>query len=190
MHYADPHAPYHAHGTAEAYATIRYRGEQLDVVSTPEFAHWERTLVVPPGESAIEVESKTNFRLRDASCMGPPTASGRSTSKRAGLFVSGTRLRAVIKNVGTEPVQVELAMWLTDLPDTAESHRRYDLEIEHVDRAIGALFGELRRRGLFRDSMIGIHFRSRRGTWRSRSGRPRQEPVRRAGARPADDQAA
>jgi uncharacterized sulfatase len=47
------------------------------------------------------------------------------------------------------PIEAEVEVFLHDVPDLAESRQRYRLEVEAVDRAIGALVGALERNGQY-----------------------------------------
>ena len=153
VHYSDPHAPFRAHGSVDVEASISIRGELLETVPTPEVINWQRSVSLPPGESEIEIASDYEFSMRYMSCRGPD---GELTIRyeESEPLVASKRLRAVVENPGTQPIEGKFEIWLVDVPDPSEQHRRYDLEVEHVDGVVGALFDEFERLGCYDDAMI------------------------------------
>ena len=152
-HYSDPHTPFRAHGLVETEARISLGGELKDTVSPPEVVNWQREYTLPPGASVLEVESEADFSMRYLRCTGP--AGDLTLSYEEGEPLAACkRLRAVIDNPSSEPLRVELEMWLADVPSPDEHPLRYDREVEHVDGAVGALFDELKRLDLFDDALI------------------------------------
>jgi len=153
VHYSDPHAPFRAHGSVEAEASISIRGELLESVATPEVVNWQRSIRLPPGESELVIASEVDFSMRYLRCTGPD---GELTIRyeESEPIVAGKRLRAVVVNPGTEPIDGEFEIWLADVPDHSEHSLRYDLEVEHVDGVIGDLFDELERLGCYDDALI------------------------------------
>jgi arylsulfatase A-like enzyme len=62
--------------------------------------------------------------------------------------------RAVFENPGSEAIEAELGLWLSDVPPPSDLPHRYDLEVEYVDGVFGSFIDELKRIGRFEDSLI------------------------------------
>ncbi len=153
LHYADPHEPYRAHGSAEAHATISLGGEPEETVLTPEVVYWKREVSIPPGESALDIDGDDEFIVRLLACEGPEGELPIRLEQGA-LFSAGKKFRAVIENTGSEAIEVEWSLWLIDAPASAAKRQRYNYEVEHVDQALGAVFDDLKELGRFEETLI------------------------------------
>jgi len=154
-HYSDPHAPYSAHGTVERRVDIAFGGEVLDRVLSSELTIWRRLVDLRPGENTIRLTSDHAFDVRRARCLGgeelPVAVEGRDGDAGGGSCTEAT-LR--IDNDTPEPIRRELLIWVSDHLDRDEIVDRYALEVAYVDRYVGELVDELRREGLYDDSLV------------------------------------
>ena len=149
-HFSDPHEPYNCQGTAGHTAHVWINGEPAGSATTSEMSWWKRTLDLSPGEHTIRFTSHFPFKAREvkASSMG---ASLPLKFEEGAPLRANTELSFTFSATG-EPV--ELSVWLNDAPELDEIRRRYDLEVEAVDRAIGDLMRDLERRGVADETLV------------------------------------
>lgn len=152
-HYAEPHEPYDAHGTTRATAGVWLDGERLDEIVTTETRFWRRTVTLAPGEHEVVVASDERFKLRKLRLVDERGALPPRWTEGAPL-VATQRARALFELQADEPAEAVLEVWLQDVPPHTELARRYALEVEAADRAVGALLDGLRERGLYDRSLI------------------------------------
>ncbi len=150
-HYADPHAPYRAHGTSELPADVLLNGEAVGGVDNlAGFAPFEATLTLAPGENRLVVRSSTPFTVKYVSVDGP---SGRLPVEFDDIHLV-QESEVLIDNAATQPVDVAVELWAWDTPEPDEARRRYALEVGFLDGYVGGLIDELKRRGLYEDTLI------------------------------------
>lgn len=147
-HYSDPHQPYNAHGTRNARATISIDGVAVDTVEIADMLWWTRTLELEPGEHELAIDSDVAFFVRSLRAH----SAGRPLDAGVGEPVARRAHRASLTHESAGPL--ELTLWLHDAPDLEEIRRRYRLEAEAADRAIGELIADLRAAGRYDESLI------------------------------------
>lgn len=154
-HFADPHEPYEAHGTAHRSVQIELDGLPLDEVSTSDSSEWRREVVLGPGAHRLVVAGSEPFRLRSfAAFAGEQPISHRWLEGEAMQPTRQVHLELRVPSGG--PHRVRLEGWLCDVPTLAEIRERYRLEVESADRAVGRLLDALRRRGLFENALVVV----------------------------------
>lgn len=150
-HYCDPHEPYDAHGTRSAVARVRCGDEALGEVQLSQFNDWAAKCRFAPGTTELVFESDVPMVVKGVKVEGD----GLSTSPGEGkLREPVKRFSLNVHNAESEAVRGTAIAWINDWIDVAETRRRYDLEVEHVDDYVGALLDELRDAGLYEDSLI------------------------------------
>lgn len=157
-HFADPHEPYDAHGTALSTMDVFMNGALLDTVVTSDMNQWSREVVIPGGRTVFEFqvneETTRQHFVRRFECQ----VGGRALPLEWELGKPMERLskaRVAIERGADPETNATLRFWANDLPESnVELHRRYGLEVAYVDRQIGELLAELERRELYRDSLI------------------------------------
>ncbi|MCP3919522.1 MAG: sulfatase-like hydrolase/transferase [bacterium] len=148
-HYSDPHQPYNAHGTRNVPARIELDGEPLATIDVADMQWWEHTVTVSAGEHELTVDADKSVYVRRV----------RATAGRDRLeiqFEDGARneARRSHRVRFTAEGTVDLSVWLHDAPEPEEIRRRYQLEVEAADRAIGELLTTLRNTGRYAESLI------------------------------------
>ena len=155
-HYSDPHEPYNAHGTTQSEAEIYLDGEFLDRVSTSEMSFWHRSLALEAGKHVFEVRSTSKFKIRQFQVFsddGPRRWQG--LEWEIGKRVSPVKnARLVLTQPGDGPAVRDLRLWINDVPDHDAIRARYAREVSYVDRWIGELVDDLKRRGIYDDALV------------------------------------
>jgi arylsulfatase A-like enzyme len=152
VHYSDPHEPYTAHGTVVAEARVELDGSPLAVLATSELGFFATEVELAAGEHELRLQSAVPFRLRAGQLQRVgseilPTwspADPREETELVGRF----------QVPATDAGSWTLRLWIHDAPGLEEIQRRYALEVESVDRAVGELLDGLRERGLYDSSLI------------------------------------
>ena len=153
VHYSDPHEPYTAHGTVSAEAHVELDGIPLATVPLSELGFSSVEVELAAGEHELRLYSEDPFRLRTGSLRRVqneilPTWSPADQREVTTEVVGRFRVPAVDAGAWT------LRLWIHDAPELPEIRRRYALEVEAVDRAVGELLDGLRERGLYESSLI------------------------------------
>ncbi len=151
-HFSDPHEPYNAHGLVDRRAVVELDGAQIAEIPTSTFTPMQIELELPPRMARLTVRSDTLFTVRRLDLHGaeganPPLASPQSRSRQA-LFYA-----ASIGAAGDREATLTIAL-SDNHGDLRRINRRYDREVEFVDRHVGALLDTLRARGLYDDALI------------------------------------
>jgi arylsulfatase A-like enzyme len=143
VHYADPREPYAAHGTAGAKAALALDGRTLDTLPLCEDDAWQGEAVLSPGRHKLTLASDTPFRLDAFACR---TASDPiEPSIRPPDAPEGARSMTIaLENRESKPLKVQIETRLHDVVTDREARRRYGLEVESADRALGTLLAALR----------------------------------------------
>jgi arylsulfatase A-like enzyme len=155
-HFADPHEPYNAHGATVREAAVTKDGKLLERFVISDTNRREHEIELGPGRTVFEftpVEPLKRFRVRRFECIegGKPLP----VQWEAARQMQGTPLARLVVDRGEEPAATcTVCFWLNDEVPNDEVRRRYAAEVAYVDRAIGQLFAELERLGLYRDSLI------------------------------------
>jgi arylsulfatase A-like enzyme len=150
-HFADPHQPYTAHGTASLPAEVLLGGDRVgSVPNLAGFAPFREMLTLQPGDNALRVRADVPFTLR---YVGAEHA-GEPLEVRYETHVGGVEREAVLVNPTGAPIDATVEAWAWDDVDPEEARRRYRLEVEYLDRYVGELLDDLRARGLYDDALI------------------------------------
>lgn len=150
---SEPHEPYAAHGGVQVPATILRDGKELETLSVAEGCLWRCQAILAPGKTRFCVRSDVPLRVRR---FGASSKQGEIHA----LFERGTPDEAArefviaFENPGTEALACDVEGWIHDAPGQAESRRRYRMEVEAVDRAVGEILGRLRAKGLYDDALV------------------------------------
>ncbi len=143
VHFSDPQEPYEAYETADAKALISFDGSLVETVPISNTSHWHHQFDLTPGKHRVSFKSDAQLYVRDFECHseGEPVA----TSFLHGTPTDASRIVVVsMENNTTESIRCLLSARIHDAPSLAQIRERYRLEVEHVDRAIGALIEELK----------------------------------------------
>lgn len=150
--FADPHEPYDANDSINHKANVLWRGELLETVLTSKTSFIEHTMQVPPGAHMFDIVSETPFRMREYASDAPNRVTVRP--RPSDLDNDDGDIAIMIDNSTQEFQEVTISAWLHDLPNLSESRARYRHEVEAVDAAIGKLVAELKRRGVYDNTLI------------------------------------
>ncbi|MEM7309220.1 MAG: sulfatase [Planctomycetota bacterium] len=150
LHYSDPHEPYHAYGTAGTPGELVLNDEVIgrqENIAEPETIATRATLA--PGANRLEFRTAGEVVPRVVSVVGPTG----ELELAFGRADDGQAFGTVMNDTGAA-LEVDVTFYGHELPDEAESRRRYVLEIEHLDRWLGSVCDELSRLGLYEESLI------------------------------------
>jgi arylsulfatase len=163
-HFSDPHEPYDRRDTTvePAYeAVLALDGVELTTVTTSAATYWTGNHELAPGLHRFEVRSSqpTNIRTINIVANGslvPLKETDGDTGEPVELFRGRpTRhARFEFENRSEEAVNFKIDAWLSDFPSWEDVPQRYLGEVEFVDRYVGELVAELKRRGLYDDSIL------------------------------------
>lgn len=152
-HFTDTVGPYAGLESEKREARILLDDRELAKVTTSEPSRWEQRAVLTPGDHVLELTSEAGIRVRDFRV----DHRGRALpyELRAGDFDGASqRILVVIVNTTDAPIEVRLGAWLMDAPSLAELRARYRREVETVDRAVGQIVQQLKRRGLYENTVL------------------------------------
>jgi arylsulfatase A-like enzyme len=155
-HFADPHEPYNAHGRIVREVEVSKDGATLERFVISDTNRREHELVLGPGRSVFEftpVAPTRRFRVRRFECLegGKPLP----VEWEAGQKMQAVeRTRLVVERGERASAPCIVRFWLNDEVPLDELRERYAAEVAYVDRAVGELFAELERLGLYRESLI------------------------------------
>jgi arylsulfatase A-like enzyme len=150
-HYADPVEPFAAHGTSQAKADVLVNGEPKGAVMVAEDGCWEGDLVLKPGRNRVKFRADAPIELHGFRCdaeFHPIEPTIRPAGDKAKEIV------VELKNDGDDDLAVSIRARVNDVPERTEQRRRYFLEVEAVDRAMGALLEQLHARNEFDNTLI------------------------------------
>lgn len=151
-HFAEPHEPYDAHGLVDRWAELRVDGRTVARVPTSTYTPTATELELPPRPAELLFSSADSFRIRAlaiAGLDGPPPALTPAEPPRG----AADTFRVEVGADGARRIRVEFA--LTDrIKYRASVRERYAREVAAVDARVGTLLDDLRRRGLYEESLI------------------------------------
>jgi hypothetical protein len=151
--FCEPHQPYDSHGTATVEAEVVLDARVLQRIPIADSDWWQSDLVLPPGSHDLTIRAEVPFQLR--SFRFEPAGRVVPTSyDRADLGEQRRQVSITIENPTARPTPAKISLWIHDSPTFDEIARRYRLEVEAADAAIGAVLAELDRRGLYDSSLI------------------------------------
>jgi arylsulfatase A-like enzyme len=151
--YSEPHAPYEAYGSDKNTARVLLDGRPLDTVGISDTQWWKKGFALEPGRHHVTIVSDAEFCVRELACAGPDGDLPPRLEEGA-LMTSTKSLVLALENPSSTPMSCVLRGWIHDVPDLGRARNRYKLEIEHLDRAIGALLDDLRAHNLYDDTCI------------------------------------
>jgi arylsulfatase A-like enzyme len=99
------------------------------------------------------VRSKVEIEVRRMTC-GLGAGRDRLRWGEGKLRTPARQLVLLLENPGTQTASCQLDAWIHDVPDLTQTRARYKLEVEAVDRALGSLVAELRRRDVYDNTVI------------------------------------
>jgi len=155
-HYSDPSEPFAAHDTVRAAADVLLNGDSIGTVRIAEDGLWEADVILRPGRNRIAFQAKTPIQLHDFTCESrfqaldatiQPTLDGDTTTRTREIVVE-------LVHDGDKELPVFVHARVNDTPTRTEQRRRYFLEVESADRAVGVLLDRLRERGEYDDTLI------------------------------------
>jgi arylsulfatase A-like enzyme len=153
VHYSDPHEPYTAHGTVTTEARVELDGSPLATIRTSELRFFSAEVELAAGEHELRLHADDAFRLRACRLHSGenevlPTWSATDPRANTNELVGHWAVPTSGAGIWT------LRLWIQDAPDLEEIRRRYALEVQAVDRAVGELLDGLRQRGLYDSALI------------------------------------
>jgi arylsulfatase A-like enzyme len=151
--YSDPHEPYEAHGTVKNLAHLSLGGKPLDSLNASDTEWWKKDIALAPGVNRLDVRSNAEFKIRRFECHGPE---GEIPYRfEQGNLMEGAKVATIVlENTTSHPLACTLEAWVHDVPSIEEARRRYKLEVESVDKAIGALLDDLRAKHQYDNTCI------------------------------------
>lgn len=151
-HFSEPHEPYDAHGLTDTHAEIRLDGHVIARVPTCDYTPTALELQLPPRPAVLRFGSSAPFYVRALEIAGldaaPPVLDPAEPPLAEML-----EYKATIGPEGARRVRLEFAL-NEQVPRLGDIRARYALEVQAVDRRVGALLDELRQRGLYDDALI------------------------------------
>lgn len=151
--FADLQEPYGDGGVDEHSARALLDDRVVDELVISQNNFWSYQLQLTPGEHLFELSADVGIRVRQFELRGP--GGELPYELRVGAFDgSAQRIVMVLTNPTDAPLAVELDAWIHDAPDLQELRQRYQHQIELVDQAIGELVADLKRRGLYEDTVL------------------------------------
>jgi arylsulfatase A-like enzyme len=151
--YSDPHEPYEAHGTENNVARVTLQGKPLESIKISDTQWWKKEITLEPGVSRLKFAADTDFRIRRFDCHGPD-GDLPVRFEGNGIMETTRSTSVVLENTSSSALHCKLEAWIHDVPNIEEARRRYKLEVESVDKAIGALLDELRAKQVYDDTCI------------------------------------
>jgi arylsulfatase A-like enzyme len=151
--YSDPHEPYEAHGTVNNVVRATLQGKELDSVKISDTQWWNKEITLQPGTNRLKLAADVEFCVRRFECHGP----GGDLPVRfeaGGIMETTKNAVIVLENSSRSAMPCKLEAWIHDVSSVEEARRRYKLEVESVDKAIGALLDELRANQVYDDTCI------------------------------------
>ncbi len=151
-HFADPHEPYRAHGTAEHDAEVAVEGIVLGRVSTSSADLRLLDLELRPGSNEVVIRAGHPFKVRRLALRqrGWKKPTFEPAQPPLGYL---REYRATIH--APKRRQLKLVVQLSDqVEDAEEVTVRYALEVSFADRYVGVLLDRLRELGLYDESLI------------------------------------
>ena len=155
-HFSDPHFPYNAHDPpAGRMVELLFDGERVAEFDASNVVLWEKTFELAPGAHSLELVSEHTFTLSHEEELGEGVTVERvKTVRRPGSTKSWHRLVTTVRNTTEDTATYGLRIHLAEEADKEEERARYPGEVAFADHWVGELLGELRRRGLYDDSLI------------------------------------
>ena len=148
-HFADTRLPFRAHGTASETAEVLLDGEAQLSIPLLEGGFWTGGFSMRSGTHTVAVKSILPIEVRQLQA----TLELEDGDDFYFYALEGEN-HVIVQNVGPDQRDFRIDLWVHDRPDPETAAERYRLEVEHADRAIGALLDELERRGLYDDSLV------------------------------------
>jgi len=152
-HFSDPHSPYSIHDGRKSLVRVLLNGEKVGAVNTTELDNRGVPLELGPGKNTIELRAREEFKVFGFAAF----ENGKRLAQNwevGGLSEKGKRARVVVERPGDASATCEVRIWLSDAPPRKDIPRRYASEVEYVDRYVGQVIGELKRRGLYESSLV------------------------------------
>lgn len=151
-HFSDPHEPYDSHEETGRKVFVRLDGNDLAAIPSDNMTVWEDSIPLPSGRHKVEFIANHKFIVRYFSCrengrpIEPEWENDRDQpSRRKMLFLERT---------GEGNGECEVKIWVNDVVSRAKTRERYIAEVEHVDRYVGMLIEQLKKRGLYDESLV------------------------------------
>lgn len=158
LHYADPHAPYHAHGAWTHPVEIRLDGELL---ATPNVADETRIRLrapLPAGRHVLSFAGQRGFQIvklffSPEECDVQPLSGVEPRGEGWIGWVEGTGELAIDSRV-TSGRPVRFTVFVEDGQDRDQLRAAYDAEVAHVDAQLGQALARLEELGLLDNTAV------------------------------------
>lgn len=155
--FSDPEAPYEAYDTAKNSAHVVLDGDLVTSVSTSNSTRWKHPVDLAPGKHQFSFRSASSVpvRVRSFQC---DTKSGplKWTFDHGGEEAGAKTVVVTVDNATSETVACQVQAWIQDVPSVAQMRDRYRMEVEAVDKAIGAILDDLKAREEYDDTVIVV----------------------------------
>jgi len=152
-HYSDPHHPYNAQGTDRLPVEVTLDGTSVTELNAAELCYFDEEISVPPGVHQLRLKAARPFRLNRAKVrfeLAATTHVEYSTNETGPTH----DIAINVTNPTDATQQGALSLWLHADLSEQEIRERYALEVQAVDRAVGALLEQLKRSGRYASSLI------------------------------------
>lgn len=152
-HFSDPHSPYNVHDGRKSIVRVLHNGAKVGTVNTTELDNRGVPLELGPGKNTIDLRSKDLFKVFAFAAFENGKRLPQTWEKGA-LRQKTKQARVVIDRADDATATCEVRIWLSDAPARKDIPGRYASEVEYVDRYVGQVLEELKRRGLYDDALV------------------------------------
>lgn len=155
--FSDPEAPYEAYDTDKNTAHIVLDGDLVTSVSTSNSTRWKHDVELAPGKHQVSFRSANGVpvRVRAFGCEanGAPL---KTSFDPDGDANAGKTVVVTIENEAVTALACHITAWVQDVPSVAQMRDRYRMEVESVDKAIGAILDDLKAREQYDNTVIVV----------------------------------
>jgi arylsulfatase A-like enzyme len=152
-HFSDPHEPYHDHDNDPRDGEILVDGEVVGSMSISDPYLFKKEIELDAGTHTVELRSDTSFQPRSVELYRKGKRSGPTWEVGEPLKVT-KYARVSIDTPVNENSTYKLRVWMNQALSPEQVQQRYIREVEFADKYIGRFIDNLKRRGLYEDSII------------------------------------
>ncbi len=163
-HYSDPHVPLNAHGTAEHPVELIFDNEDPIHLECSDSISLEKKMRFSVGEHRLRLNSNARneldfvvnrLRIQIQDGHHQRLLKIKPIVGHIGAALRNQEFTFEVPEVdGQAELDAEFYIWINEETGPVEMVRRYELEVEYVDRMVGLLLDELRSLGLYENSLI------------------------------------
>ena len=152
-HFSDPHEPYNDHGHDPREGEILVDGQMVGSTSISDPHLFKKEIELDAGTHTVELRSDTSFQPRLVALYQKGKQSAPTWEEGEPLKVT-KYVRVSIDTPVNKNSTYTLHVWMNQALSPEQVQQRYIREVEFVDEYIGRFIDNLKRRGLYEDSII------------------------------------